>query len=73
MQGHGAECGKIVGEVYATELMGDHTLVTCRVGGGTMTVKADKAFNRRDGDPIGVDFADASVHVFDKDTGDRIR
>ena len=26
--------GKIVGEVYATELMGDHTLVTCRVDGG---------------------------------------
>ena len=25
------DSGKIVGEVYATELMGDHTLVTCRV------------------------------------------
>jgi multiple sugar transport system ATP-binding protein len=65
--------GKIIGEVYTTELMGDHALVTCRVDGGTITVKADKAFDRRDGAPIGVDFADASVHVFDKDTGDRIR
>ena len=65
--------GKIVGEVYATELMGDHSLVTCRVDGGTMIVKADKSFNRQDGEAIGVDFADASVHVFDKDSGDRIR
>jgi len=64
--------GKIVGEVYATELMGDHTLVTCRVDGGTVTVKADKSFDRRDGARIGVDFADAAVHVFSKETGGRI-
>jgi multiple sugar transport system ATP-binding protein len=65
--------GKIVGEVYTTELMGDHALVTCRIDGGTIAVKADKSFDRRDGAPIGVDFAETSVHVFDKDTGDRIR
>ena len=41
--------------------------------GGTMTVKADKSFDRRDGARIGVDFADASVHVFNRDSGDRIR
>ena len=64
--------GKIVGEVYATELMGDHALVTCRVDGGTVTVKADKSFDRRDGAQIGVDFADVAVHVFSKDTGDRL-
>jgi hypothetical protein len=52
---------------------GDHALVTCRVDGGTITVKAEKSFDRRDGAPIGVDFADASIHVFDKDTGDHIR
>jgi multiple sugar transport system ATP-binding protein len=62
-----------VGEVYATELIGDHALVTCRVDDGTITVKADMSFDRRDGAPIGVDFADASVHVFAKDSGDRIR
>jgi multiple sugar transport system ATP-binding protein len=64
--------GKIVGEVYATELMGDHTLVTCRVGGGTVTVKADKTFVSQDGETIGVDFADAALHLFDKASGDRI-
>jgi multiple sugar transport system ATP-binding protein len=64
--------GKIVGEVYTTELMGDHMLVTCRVGGATMTVKADKSFDRRDGEAIGVDFAETVVHLFDKTSGDRI-
>ena len=64
--------GKIVGEVYTTELMGDHALVTCRIDGATITVKADKAFDRHDGDSIGVDFAETAVHLFDKASGDRI-
>jgi len=64
--------GKIVGDVYATELMGDHTLVTCRIEGGTIVVKADKAFNRHDGDSIGVDFPEAATHLFDKRSGDRL-
>jgi multiple sugar transport system ATP-binding protein len=67
-----ARSGKIVGEVYTTELMGDHTLVTCRVGGTTMIVKAEKTFNRRNGEAIGVDFADVAVHLFDKACGQRI-
>ena len=65
--------GKIVGKVYAIELMGDHTLVTCRVGEETITVKADKSFARPDGEAIGVDFAEGAVHLFDKSVGDRIR
>ncbi len=66
--------GKIVGEVYATELMGDHALVTCRVAATRRsTVKADKVFGRRDGEAIGVDFAEDVIHLFDKTTGDRIR
>ena len=64
--------GKIVGEVYATELIGDHALVTCRVDGGTITAKADKAFNRQDGETIGINFTAAAVHLFDKASGDRI-
>jgi len=64
--------GKIIGEIYTTELMGDLTLVTCRVGGATMIVKAEKTFNRRNGEAIGVDFADAAVHLFDKICGRRI-
>jgi multiple sugar transport system ATP-binding protein len=66
------EDGKISGDVYATELMGDHTLVTCRVGGATITVKADKSFSRHDGDAIGVDFSEAAIHLFDKTSGNRV-
>ena len=66
------ESGKIAGEVYATELMGDHTLVTCRAGGATVTVKADKAFKRQDGEAIGIDFDEAALHLFDKSGGARI-
>lgn len=64
--------GKIAGEVYTTELMGDHTLVTCRVGGTTMIVEAEKTFNRRNGEAIGVDFTDVAVHLFDKACDKRI-
>ena len=67
-----ASAGTLAGAVYTTELMGDHSLVTCRVAGSMMTVKADKGFARPDGDPIGVEFSSAAVHLFDKASGDRI-
>ena len=35
--------GTIAARVYAVELMGDHSLVTCQSGDATLTVKADKA------------------------------
>ena len=61
-----ARSARLVGHVEEMELVG-------RVDGGVITVKADKSFDRRDGALIEVDFADTSVHVFDKDSGDRIR
>jgi multiple sugar transport system ATP-binding protein len=64
--------GKLVGQIYTTELMGDHTLVTCRVGGATVIVKADKTFIRGDGDAIGVGFEESAVHLFAIASGDRI-
>lgn len=67
-----AGAGKVSGTVYATELMGDHTLVTCKVGDSTIAVKADKNFRREDGEPIGVDFAADALHLFDKSTGARL-
>ena len=67
-----ASAGMLAGAVYAIELMGDHSLVTCRVAGAMMTVKADKSFTRSDGDAIGIEFSGAAVHLFDKASGDRI-
>jgi multiple sugar transport system ATP-binding protein len=64
--------GKIEAKVYAVELMGDHTLVTCKVGDATVTVKADKSAHYEMDESIGIDFALRSVFLFDAKTGDRI-
>ncbi len=68
-----AEEGKIRGDVYATELMGDHVLVTCRCGGPTVAVKADKTYTRAIGAAVGIDFDEGSVHLFGGEGGSRIR
>ncbi len=67
------EDGKIAGTVYATELIGDHSLVTCRFGDATVTVKADKSAQHEMEEPIGLGFNDASVFLFDTESGERIR
>jgi multiple sugar transport system ATP-binding protein len=65
--------GKIAGEVYSTELIGDHTLVTCRAGAVKVAVKADKGSQHSLDEPIGIGFHDRSVYLFDKATGARVR
>jgi multiple sugar transport system ATP-binding protein len=65
--------GKIKARVYALELIGDHTLISCQVGDKTMTVKADKSAQYKMDEPIGIDFADGAVFLFDSETGARIR
>jgi multiple sugar transport system ATP-binding protein len=65
--------GKIKARVYALELIGDHTLISCQVGEKTVTVKADKGAQYKMDEPIGVDFADDAVFLFDAETGARIR
>ena len=64
--------GLVAGEVYAAELIGDHTLVTCRCAGANVVVKADKADIHTIGEAVGVEFRPAAVHLFDKATGQRL-
>ena len=59
--------------VYALELIGDHTLVTCRFGEATLTVKADKTAAYDMDAPIGITFSERAVFLFDADSGERIR
>ncbi|TIR31572.1 MAG: ABC transporter ATP-binding protein [Mesorhizobium sp.] len=68
----GASEGKIAARVYAVELMGDHTLITCQFGGATVTVKADKSAHYDMDEPIGITFHDTAVFLFDSETGTRI-
>ena len=65
--------GSIQGEVYATELIGDHTLVTVKTGKNYLTVKALKDFVAKVGENVGVEFAAEHLFVFDADTGVRLR
>ena len=67
------EDGALKGAIYATELIGDHTLVTVETGGGKLTVKASKDFNGNQGDAIGVALRREHLYVFDAATGQRIR
>ncbi len=66
------DAGSLAGDVYATELMGDHVLVTCRCGDQTVAVKADKSFSRSMGEPVGIGFDEPGIHLFGGADGDRI-
>jgi multiple sugar transport system ATP-binding protein len=65
--------GKLAGTVYATELIGDHTLVICRFGDATVTVKADKGAQYDMEEPVGLGFDARSLFLFDSKSGERIR
>jgi multiple sugar transport system ATP-binding protein len=65
--------GAIKGEIYATELIGDHTLVTLKAGSDLLTVKAAKDFTAKLGEKAGVAFGTDRVFVFDESNGLRIR
>jgi multiple sugar transport system ATP-binding protein len=65
--------GDIPGEVYTTELIGDHTLVTVKAGDDLLTIKAPKDFTAGLGDKVGIGLSQGHLYVFDRDTGARIR
>jgi multiple sugar transport system ATP-binding protein len=65
--------GAIKGEIYATELIGDHTLVTLKAGSDMLTVKAAKDFTARLGEKAGVTFSTDRLFVFDESNGLRVR
>jgi multiple sugar transport system ATP-binding protein len=67
------EKGGIKGEIYATELIGDHTLVTLKAGSDLLTVKAAKDFTARLGEKAGVAFSSDRLFVFDESNGLRVR
>jgi multiple sugar transport system ATP-binding protein len=65
--------GAIKGEIYAIELIGDHTLVTVKAGSDMLTVKAAKDFTAKLGEKSGVAFGTDRLFVFDESTGLRVR
>jgi multiple sugar transport system ATP-binding protein len=58
--------GAIEGAIFVVEPMGNETLVDVRVDGSRLTVRADRTFNARPGDRVGVAFDPANACFFDQ-------
>ena len=65
--------GTISGQIYTTELIGDHTLVTVNWGNDQIVVKAHKDFDGKQGDAVGVKLPPENLYIFDETSGERIR
>ncbi|MCR9135290.1 MAG: ABC transporter ATP-binding protein [Alphaproteobacteria bacterium] len=58
--------------VYTMELLGDATMITQRVGGAFVSVKAGKEFRAEIGDTVSIAIAANICHLFNTETGERI-
>ena len=63
--------GEIEAPIYTQELLGDATMVTVRIGGALVSVRADKSFARDIGAPVSISVPARICHLFDQ-TGARI-
>jgi multiple sugar transport system ATP-binding protein len=61
------------GTIYSSELIGDHVLVTCRIDGQPIVVKAEKTFDQAMGTAVGIRVPAARTYLFDLETGARLR
>ena len=64
--------GNIQAPVYAMELLGDATLVSVRIAGALVAVRASKDFRIEIGAPLQLKVPLAIVHLFDANSGARI-
>jgi len=57
--------GQINGPIYTLELLGDATMVSVRVGGALVSVKADKSYRAEIGDNFSISIATDHCHLFE--------
>ncbi|CDM61624.1 MULTISPECIES: ABC transporter ATP-binding protein [Rhizobium] len=62
----------LVAPIYSAELTGENTLVSLRLGGQLMTLRADKNFTGQIDQQIGVKVATDRVFLFNGETEDRV-
>jgi multiple sugar transport system ATP-binding protein len=62
----------LVAPIYSVELTGENTLVSLRLGGQLMTLRADKNFTGQIDQQIGVKVATDRVFLFNGETQDRV-
>jgi multiple sugar transport system ATP-binding protein len=58
--------------VYACELTGNETIVTCRIGKAQVVVKMDKNFDVPVDSAVGIGIDRAKLSLFDPVSGDKI-
>jgi len=58
--------------VYAMELLGDATMISVRINGGLVSVKADKNFRANIGDQVSIAIENEFCHLFEAETGARL-
>ena len=67
------EGGELRAPVYATELLGDAVLISWRLGGALVSVRAPKDSRAEIGDALGARIPAAACHLFDAGTGRRLQ
>jgi multiple sugar transport system ATP-binding protein len=68
----GADKAQINAPTYAMELLGDTTMVTVIAGNALVAVKAHKEFRTEIGSKVAISVPEASCHLFDSQTGERL-
>ena len=66
------EGGEIRAPVYSAELLGDASLISWRLGGALVSVKAPKTLRAGIGEVVGARVHASACHLFDARTGDRL-
>ncbi|GGE44202.1 ABC transporter ATP-binding protein [Actibacterium pelagium] len=64
--------GQINAPIYTMELLGDATMVTVRIGGALVSVKADKSYRAEIEDMVSIHVPSEQCHLFDAQTGARL-
>ena len=64
--------GQINAEIYTMELLGEATMVSVRIGGALVSVKADKNYRAEIGDSVSIKVPQEHCHLFDAQTGERV-
>jgi multiple sugar transport system ATP-binding protein len=67
-----AETGQITAPIYSLELLGDATMITVRINGALVSIKADKSFRAEIGDMITGAIPADICHLFDAESGERL-
>ncbi|MBD0866121.1 MAG: ABC transporter ATP-binding protein [Rhodobacteraceae bacterium] len=67
-----AETGQITAPIYTMELLGDATMISVRIGGALVSVKADKTYRADIGDMMSIQVPKGIRHLFEAGNGARI-